>query len=55
MNNHSFSHENNIRKYLKFLQQKNAKHDHEQFADKNRNILLNEYNKKKFEQIYHEL
>ena len=55
MNNHFFFCENNVRKYFKFLQQKNAKHDHEQFADKSRNTLLNKYNEKKFEQIYHEL
>ena len=55
MNSHSSSHENNVREYLKSLQQRDAKHDHEQFADKNRNTLLNEYNEKKFEQICHEL
>ena len=55
MNNHFFSHENNVRKYFKSLQQKNAKHNHEQFTDKNKNTLLNEYNEKKFEQICHEL
>ena len=55
MNSHFFSHENNVKEYLKFLQQKNAKHDHKQFADKNKNTLLNEYNEKKFEQICHEL
>ena len=55
MNSHFSFHENNVRKYLKSLQQKNAKYDHEQFADKNRDTLLNEYNEKKFEQICHEL
>ncbi len=28
---------------------------YKQFADKNRDILLNEYNENKFEQIYHKL
>ena len=55
MNSHSFFCENNVRKYLKFLQKRNAKHDHKQFADKNRNTLLNEYNENEFEQICHEL
>ena len=55
MNSHFSFCENNIREYLKFLQWRNAKHDHEQFADKSRDTLLNEYNEKKFEQIYHKL
>ena len=55
MNNYSFLYENNVRKYLKFLQQRDAKHDHKQFADKSRDTLLNEYNEKRFEQICHEL
>ena len=55
MNNHSFSYKNNVRKYFKFLYKKNAEHDYKQFADKNKNTLLNEYNKNEFEQICHEL
>ena len=46
MNNYLFFCENNVRKYFKSLQKKNMKHDHKQFANKNRNTLLNEYNKK---------
>ena len=55
MNNYLFSHENNVRKYFKFLQKKDAKHDHKQFINKSRNTLLNKYNENEFEQIYHEL
>ena len=55
MNNYSFLCKNNIRKYFKFLQKKNMKHNCKQFADKNKNTLLNKYNKNEFEQIYHEL
>ena len=54
MNNYFFC-ENNVRKYFKFLQKKNMKHDYKQFADKSRNTLLNEYNKNEFEQIYYKL
>ena len=31
------------------------KHDCKQFADKSKNILLNEYNENEFEQIYYKL
>ena len=31
------------------LYKKNTEHDHKQFADKNKNILLNKYNKNEFE------
>ena len=55
MNNYSFFYENNVRKYLKSLQKRDVKHDCKQFADKNRDTLLNEYNKNEFEQICHEL
>ena len=55
MNNHLFFCENNVRKYFKFLQKKNAEPDHKQFADKNRNTLFNEYNENEFEQICYEL
>ena len=55
MNNHSSLCENNVRKYLKFLQKKDVKHDHKQFADKNRNTLLNKYNENEFEQICYKL
>ena len=55
MNSHLFFCENNVRKYLKFLQKKNMKHNCKQFADKNRDTLLNKYNKNEFEQIYYEL
>ena len=55
MNSHSSFHENNVRKYLKSLQKKDAEHDHRQFADKSRDTLLNEYNENEFEQICHEL
>ena len=37
------------------LYKKNTKHDCKQFADKNKNTLLNKYNENEFKQIYHEL
>ncbi len=49
MNSHSFFYENNIREYFKFLQKRNTEHDHKQFVNKNRNTLLNKYNKNEFE------
>ncbi len=55
MNSYLFSHENNIREYLKSLQKRDTKHNHKQFTDKNKNTLLNEYNKNEFEQIYYKL
>ena len=55
MNSHSFSHENNVREYLKSLQKRDTKYDHKQFINKSKDTLLNEYNKNEFEQIYHKL
>ena len=37
------------------FKKKNVKHDYKQFANKNRNTLLNEYNENEFEQVYYEL
>ena len=51
MNNHPTPHEDNVRQYLKSLQQRDAWRDWEQFADKGRDTLLNEYNEDEFEKI----
>jgi hypothetical protein len=55
MNSHPSPCEDSVREYLKFLQRRDAQHDHEQFADKGRDTLLNEYNEEEFEQVCHEL
>jgi hypothetical protein len=55
MNNHQSLWENNIRKYLKILQQRNIKLKKNNLWIRAKDTLLNEYNENEFEQIYHEL
>ena len=55
MNSHPTPCEDNVREYLKSLQQRDTQHDREQFADKGRDTLLDGYNDAEFEQICHEL
>ena len=55
MNTHPSPREDNVRQYLKSLQQRDARCDHKQFADKGRNTLLDEYNETEFDWICQEL
>ena len=51
INSHQSLQEDNIKKYLKVLQQKDAQQEKEQFADKGKDILLNRYTKNKFKSV----
>jgi hypothetical protein len=55
MNSHPTPQEDNVREYLKSLQQRDAWQEKEQFADKGRDTLLDSYSEDKFEQVCHEL
>ena len=55
MNSHLTPQEDNVREYLKTLQQRDAQREKEQFADKGRDTLLDSYTEDEFEQVCHEL
>ena len=55
MNSHSTLREDNVREYLKSLQQRDAQREKEQFADKGRDTLLDGYTEDEFEQVCREL
>jgi hypothetical protein len=55
MNSHPTLCKDNVREYLKLLQQRDAQQAKEQFADKGRDTLLDSYTEDEFEQVCHEL
>jgi hypothetical protein len=55
MNSHPTPQEDNVREYLRSLQQRDAKREREQFADKGRDTLLDGYTEEEFEKVCYEL
>ena len=55
MNSHPTLYKDNVREYLKSLQQRDAQRAKEQFADKGRDMLLDSYTEDKFEQVCYKL
>jgi len=55
MNSHPTPREDNVREYLKSLQQRDAQWEKEQFANKGRDTLLDSYTEDEFEQVCHQL
>jgi hypothetical protein len=55
MNSHLTPREDNVREYIKSLQQRDAQQEKEQFADKGRDTLLDGYSEDEFERVCHEL
>ena len=55
INSHLFPQVDNIREYLKTLQQRDAQCEKEQFINKGRDTLFNSYTKDKFKGVYCEL
>ena len=55
INSHQSLQKDNIREYLKVLQQKDMQQEKEQFVDKDRDTLLDRYTENKFKSIYHKL
>jgi hypothetical protein len=55
MNSHPTPREDNVREYLKSLQQRDTQREMEQFADKGRDTLLDGYTEDEFERVCHEL
>jgi hypothetical protein len=49
MNSHPTLHKDNVKEYLKSLQQRDAQQAKKQFADKGRDTLLNGYIEDEFE------
>ena len=55
MNSHPTEREDNVREYLKSLQRRDTQREKEQFADKGRDTLLDDYIEDEFEQVCHKL
>ena len=55
MNCHPSPRVDNVRKYIKSLQRRDTQRDQKQFADKDRDTLLNNYTENQFESVCHKL
>jgi len=55
INSHQSPQEDNIREYLKILQQRDAQREKDQFADKGRDTLLDGYIEDEFKNVYRQL
>ncbi|EAQ83148.1 hypothetical protein CHGG_10966 [Chaetomium globosum CBS 148.51] len=55
MNVHPSPREDNVREYLKTLQQRDAQQDKDNYADKGRDALLDGYTEEEFERVCYEL
>jgi hypothetical protein len=55
INSHTSPHKDSVREYLKALQQKDAQHKREQFADKGHDTLLDSYTEDEFESVCRKL
>ncbi|OCK77530.1 hypothetical protein K432DRAFT_460507 [Lepidopterella palustris CBS 459.81] len=55
MNSYMSRREDNVREYHRLLQRRDAQLNRGQFADKGRDMLLNDYMKDEFTRVCHEL